>query len=181
MAQRPGQPIHADEARQSMSDRVNIAIATPCSDWVRAGFAKDLAIVCGYTAIYDIDYSVLQCRGSILPQMRAQLVTQALEHGSTHVLFLDSDMRFPKDTVLRLLAHDAAIVGTNYPRRSHPAVPTAETAVREFLYTEPDSTGTADVLRMGFGCCLIRRDVFEAIPKPWFAIGYSDGHQGYVG
>ena len=64
-------------------------------------------------------------RGTYLPQQRMTLVKEAFQSGSTHILWIDSDMRFPKDALIRLLDRDLPIVGANYPMRRTPIIPTA--------------------------------------------------------
>lgn len=154
-------------------------IATPCGDLVRASFALDLALLYGYTTQACVECAVVQSRGTILPQQRAELAAKAIEYGATHLLFVDSDMRFPKDALIQLYNRRRPIVGANYVRRRHPALPTAEKGPKDFLYTEPESNGLVEVLRMGLGLCLIETHVFQAMSAPWFSIGFS-GH-GYVG
>jgi hypothetical protein len=108
-------------------DRLRVMIATPCTDMVKAGFALDLAMLYGLTCSYgDVDCAVMQNKGTIIPQQRATLVDAAQRFNASHILWLDSDMRFPKDTLFRLMKHEKPIVAANYARRRHPALPTAE-------------------------------------------------------
>lgn len=59
--------------------------------------------------------------GTNIVEARARIADIALEHpGVTHVLWTDADMRFPADSLLRLLGHGLEIVGANYRRRSPP-------------------------------------------------------------
>ena len=44
---------------------------------------------------------VWNARGSILPKSRTTLAKQALEFGATHLLFVESDMVFPHQTLHR--------------------------------------------------------------------------------
>lgn len=164
------------------SDRFRVMIATPCTDVVKAGFAMDLAMLYGLVcASGAIDAAVMQNRGTIIPQQRATLVDAAQRYGATHILWLDSDMRFPKDTLFRLLTHDKPIVAANYARRRHPALPTAEHRDKGHLFTTDDATGLEVVTQCGFGVMLTRMDVFAKISEPWFQIGYTSNDHQYVG
>ena len=51
---------------------------------------------------------------------RTWLVNEAIKNGGTHILFVDSDMIFPEDTIKRLLAHKKEIVGVKYKKREFP-------------------------------------------------------------
>lgn len=102
---------------------------------------------------------------------RNDLVETAKEQGCTHLLWLDDDMRFPKDTLIRLLKHKTDIVGANYSKRTIPPSPTAVKRVYdppERLYTRRESTGLEEVEGIGFGAVLIGMWVFDSIEYPWF-------------
>jgi hypothetical protein len=103
-----------------------------------------------------------------------------MEAGATHVLWLDSDMRFPKDALGRLLAHGEPIVGANYTTRRPPYLPTAETA-EGYLFGSPDLDGLVEVSHLGMGLLLVDTDVFRKIGEPYFALGYNRQDGSYVG
>lgn len=160
---------------------LRIAIVLPCQDQVDAGFALDLSRLIQHTTAMrpDIVLTVIQNRGTIIPQQRHTLVLAAQEFRATHLLWLDSDMRFPKDTLFRLLSHDEPIVAANYSRRRHPVLPTAEHSELGYLFTTPDATGLEMVTQCGMGVMLTQMAVFTTVPQPWFQLGWSDG--AYVG
>lgn len=100
-----------------------------------------------------------------LPKNRNFLAKIALSENYTHLLSIDSDMRFPPDTLERLLARDKDIIGVPYNKRQLPLQPTYE----------PIGKATDDLfecIHMGTGMLLIKTDVFRRIPAPWFE--YSD-------
>ncbi len=165
------------------SGMASVAIGMPCGDLIHAGTALDLASLVGYTTANhpDIRLTNYQVRGTIIPEQRATLVRIAQKHGATHILFVDSDMRFPKDGLVRLLAHQKPIVAANYPTRRAPIIPTAEHREHGFLFTPKEATGLADVTRCGMGFMLVDMAVFNEIPEPWFQIGYNPGDGRYTG
>jgi hypothetical protein len=159
-----------------------LAIGLPCQDQVHAGFALDLARMTGVLGeLSDLEYTLIQNRGTIIPQQRATLVRAAQEYQATHILFLDSDMRFPRDLVPRLLSRDEPIVAANYARRRHPVLPTAEHTTQGYLFTPPASAGLVEVTQCGMGVMLIEMRVFDAIAEPWFHLGYTPSTREYVG
>ena len=91
-----------------------IVIATPTRDQVYAGFSYDLVNLIKQSP--DAVYTVSQ--GTILPNLRELLVKTSKDAGATHILFIDSDMRFPAYTLQLLLAHDLDIVGANCIQRT---------------------------------------------------------------
>lgn len=157
-----------------------ILIAVPSGDFVHALFAYDLAMLVGYTQMMrpemPVHLSIL--RGTYLPRARATLVEHAASVQATHILWLDSDMRFPKDALIRLLVHDQPIVGCNYPTRIPPILPTALTEDRQPMFR---AEGVVDASLIGMGCLLTAMEVFETMGKPYFALGYSREADDYSG
>lgn len=159
-----------------------IAIATPCQDQVAAGYALDLAKLVGYsTALQTMNLALVQNKGTIIPEQRQSLAKLALQMGASHVLWIDSDMRFPKTALERLLSHDKPIVAANYPMRRPPVLPTAEDRTHGHLFTEPNADGLVEVSRCGMGLMLVETRVFQALSAPWFTLGYSKADDGFVG
>lgn len=111
------------------------------------------------------DIVLVNSKNSNLADSRNQIVNIALQHGSKWLLFFDSDMTFPVDTLSRLLSHDRQIVGASYCRR----VPPYD------LIGEPlGAPGTDPLIRMARmppGCLLICADVFLSLRQPYFVFG----------
>jgi len=112
-------------------------------------------------------------KSSLLPEGRARLVARAYDNNATHILWLDSDMKFPADTISRLVNHNLAVVGANYPRKNIEARPTAY--VDEDDYTGPvwsgeRASGIQRVSHCGLGVMLCDMRVFDALELPFFAI-----------
>lgn len=114
-------------------------------------------------------------RGSILPQLREELVRNALKGDVTHVLFLDSDQTFPHDTLNRLLAWKLPFVACNVPIKRFPCVPTArayDPSIPQGRVVYSTGPGLERIWRIGLGVALIETSVFRAIEEPWFGIKY---------
>lgn len=109
---------------------------------------------------------------SILPESRQRLVGEAWKWEATHLIFVDSDMRFPPDAFSRLIQHGHPIVGANYARKKLNGLPTAycdDDDLTGNLYIDEGAEGLREVKHLGFGLCLIDMRVFEAIDFPFFA------------
>lgn len=144
-----------------------ILIATPTRDLVHAGYTYDLVNLIKHSS--DTYYAVSQ--GTLLPNQRTTLVKKAIANHFSHILFIDSDMRFPKDTLERLYSHKLPIIGANYTHRQ-----SDETTSN---ISSKDKTDIETVEQIGFGVTLISLEVFLKTPEPWFATPY-DGEQ-FVG
>jgi glycosyltransferase involved in cell wall biosynthesis len=113
--------------------------------------------------------------GTLIFDQRNNMVESALEEGADYVLFIDADMRFPRDTLERLIAHGKGIIGVNATTRSSPVKATAKTLEIEADGTcnwkqisSKDKTGIEQADGIGCGVMLISKETLYAIPKPWF-------------
>lgn len=161
-----------------------VAIVVPCGDQVAASFAFDLAKLIGFMVAVRPDVRILAYmnKGTIIPEQRHLLVRQAMLENPTHLLWVDSDMRFPKDALLRMLAHEQKVVACNYATRRQPCIPTAGTGPDdELLYPADDETELIPVSRCGMGLMLVDADVYRTVPAPWFALGFNKAQDSYAG
>lgn len=170
-----------------------VLISYPCGDMVHADFTQCLTMMCAYsTAIPQIWYGVSQTRSSIICAGRNMQVEQALRQpgGVSHMLFLDSDMTFPANTLERLLSHNLDMVGAAYCMRREPRAMThRDLNFGSYLPAIGEVPGDLlQVLSMGMGCVLIHMRVFEALRAadplgPFFQVEYhgADHHTGEDG
>jgi len=158
---------------------LRIAVCVPGDRW-RSGFGYDVTNACITFAQARYmggkkDIEVFSAQGSILPEVRMCLVAEAADWGATHMLFLDDDMRFPRDVIQCLLRHNQPLVGANYSRRTHPIFTTAYKADKSGeLQTFPEDRDLIEVSHVATGCMLIDMRLFELIDLPFFAFKYDD-------
>jgi hypothetical protein len=151
-----------------------VLVAVPCQDQCSSWFAYDLARLVGYSVAAGVEVNCALVKTAYLPSSRSLLAEMGLRAGTSHILWLDSDMRFPKDGLVRLLKHKEPIVGASYSMRRMPLGPVA---YKGYDQTEPvfipnDATGLLRVGMVGFGFMLTETRVFDVMPKPWFANPY---------
>ena len=163
-----------------------IAVCTPARDMVHTMYSYDLVNMITYHTLNTNDAVSLKIsQGTLIANQRAELCLDAMREDCSHVLFIDSDMRFPQDMIGRLIKHDLDIVATNCARRRMPTGPTAqlykENGERELVWTMPESTGLQEVGSVGMGVMLIKREVFEALAEPWFETPWRVDKRGYIG
>jgi hypothetical protein len=179
---------------------ITVSINVPSGDHVTAGFARDLAALMGFTssnfirpgAIKNIALNTVT--GTYIHRARQQLTGLSMKQGVDYTFWLDSDMRFPKDALVRLLMHEEPIVGCNYALRGVPTnyvgikrVPCKDDPMGQRLITTSKSKGLEECGALGFGCILVRRDVFESLhdPRgeegPWFDFRWDHEIQQMIG
>lgn len=144
--------------------KIKLAIAIPSTGTIKSQTAFSL---CRMLKDFPHDYTILFKEGSVLHWMREELVQTAIEGKCTHLLFLDSDMTFEKDAVVRLLKRKKHIVGADYNVRKLPAKSTA------ILFNGNKPLREAKSVATGF--MLIDLSVFKNISKPWFFWGENLG------
>jgi len=140
-----------------------VAICFPSADMVHADFALALAGLCNATP--PLETPIVNNKSSIVAAARNDGVRRARELGCDHILFLDSDMTFPRATLHRLLVHNEPIVGATYVKRAPPF-----SLLGSALEAKPtaDGRGLTEMRRIPTGCLLIRMSVFDALAKPYF-------------
>lgn len=140
---------------------IKILIAVPCMDAVAAEFAESFALM-----IKQENCSVAFQKGSLIYDARNKLAVSAIKGNYDYVLWLDSDMTFPQDMLVRMLEHmkDKDIVSGLYFRRVPPFKPVLFKTIDPDA--EPSWTGYDDypshpfeLEGIGFGCVLMKTSV----------------------
>lgn len=144
-----------------------IAVCFPSSDTVQADFAISLSGLC--LATRGVEVVVINPKSSIVAVARNNGVERAQKHAADYILFLDSDMTFPPDTLMRLLAHKKDIVGAVYTKR----LPPYEILGTPMPDAHTDPAGLAEMQRLPTGCLMIAMKVFNTLPEPYFHFGIN--------
>jgi hypothetical protein len=153
-----------------------VAICIPSDDMVHAAFSLSLVHLIMHTLLAEkanlAGLTIQHIGSSLLPESRYSLVKKSLELGATHLLFLDSDMTFPQDTIIRMLEADKDVVGINAMARRPPYNLTAWYGPGRPVQTTQESEGLEKVWRTGFGVVMIKARVFEKLNAPYFDLEY---------
>lgn len=122
-----------------------------------------------------------QYQSSCISNGREYLVAESLREGASHVLFIDEDIAFSQESVHILLARKVPFICANYKIRYEGAPFAAITEDFEGrIATTADSPDVEPCGACGFGLALIAREVFEAIPQPWFPIHWAEETKTYT-
>ena len=153
-----------------------VAICQPTLDHVIGTNSYDLGRLMRHWAETqpNTPTKLFQIQGTYLHQQREDLIELALKADASHVLFLDSDMRFPPTTLHRLLQRGKGVVGANYATRRPPIIPTAVKDGRPY-YTlaGPDEPDLIEVDHLGMGVMLIDAAILRRIEMPRFRGGWN--------
>lgn len=134
---------------------------------------------------------------SLITRARNYLVDEFLRTDFTHLLFIDSDIGFDPNDVLAMIAIDKDIIGGPYPKKSinwrnvfkaatkPNAVPeNLEKVTGEYVFNPVPGTTNFDVreplevLEIGTGFMLIKRDVFGKFKEEYPHLEYRPDHGG---
>jgi hypothetical protein len=116
----------------------------------------------------------------MLCQNRQTMAQVALQGGASHIMFVDTDMIFPMNTLERLLKARKAFVAANCTTRAEPCVTVAHTLQGERLRSI-GVAGLERVQHVGLAVALIRREVFEKTVPPHFLMDWIPQIKAYCG
>lgn len=155
-----------------------VVVGTPTRELVHATMASDLIGLLAHSPGSEWRVGF----GTIIPNNRTMLVHSAAEAGASHILFIDSDMRFPADALERLLAHKKDIVGANFRQRTRDAWTARKNG--EFISSE-GKKGIEEVDTLGLGLTLIDMNVFvgklRSVPPNAFGMPFDTSTGIFVG
>lgn len=166
-----------------------VGIVVPSGTTVHAHMAMSLARLVGHSLCCQIPVILYNPQSSLVQRGCYMGTMEALADDCTHILFLDSDMVVPENTLTRLLEHDQEVVGAVYPTRAKPLqVAAHQTEDRRWTSWELQeiAKGTkGGGLTLGYkmpaGCLLVRSTVFDQLDQPWWDVVWSEALQDYVG
>jgi len=135
---------------------------------------------------------------SLITRARNYLVDEFLRTDYTHMLFIDSDIHFNAQDVIALLALNKDVIGGPYPKKSmnwgniahaarnHPDLEPKELEglVGEYVFNVVKGTSQfqvtepLEVMEIGTGYMMIKRDVFNKMKDEYPTIRYKPDHVG---
>lgn len=150
-----------------------IMIAIPCMDQVPTPFALSLAMI---RKPEDDDFACATRMGSLVYNSRNDLAMQAIQTGFDWVFWLDSDMVFQQDILVRMLEvareKDLDFLSGLYFRRTVPYTPVAfdhlevnENGDCEWSEFEELPQSLFEVGGCGFGGVLVKTEVLAKVQE----------------
>jgi hypothetical protein len=180
----------------NLPERVNLVIATPC-------FGGQVSVL--YAAsLFKLQQLIRSYRGltlkvlfkdgdALITRARASLLAQFLEdEGATHLLFLDADIGFEAEQVLRLIQSGADVCAAVYPVKRidwdkvkqtiETARPDPAAASLRYVFEVDDpgkvieKGGFVKVRYAGTGFLMIRRQAIEQMCGRYSHLRYKRDH-----
>ena len=158
-----------------------IAICVPVRDQVTSVFTYSLAMLMKRCGEKNVNVTLHFNIGSEVAMQRQQLVDDILASNHTHILWLDSDMKFPSDTLEILLNHNKYIVAGNYSTRVKPHRPVAFKDPKNLDKRVFGGKGLEEVYAIGIGLMLVNTQVYKKMPRPFYSIEWKEDYTNLVG
>ena len=175
-------------------------IATPMYGGMNHGmYMKSCLDLQGLLTRYGVEvkFSFL-FNESLITRARNYLVDEFLRSDCTHMLFIDSDIHFNPQDVIALMALDKEVIGGPYPKKSinwgnvaaaarkNPDMEPRELEglVGEYVFNVVKGTSQfsvtepLEVLEIGTGFMMIKREVFKKMEEAYPLIRYKPDHVG---
>lgn len=162
---------------------MKLAICTPTTGNVRIEWAESLLESVRVLQKEKLvkDWKLFFYCSSVIPANRNNIVNTAMKWGATHFLFIDDDMRFPVDAMRYVIKYgkQMPIFGANCIKRKYP-IEYMATDFEGKQVVSTGKTGIEEVAYTGNSFVMVSRQVFEKVPKPWFAFPYVPDNDDYA-
>ncbi len=150
-----------------------VAICVPSGRTWESRTATAVAGVSTFSALHGVQLAIINLEGSMIAKQRNDLVELARQTPISHILFVDTDMVFPPDALMRLLKHDKDIVGATYNKRVPPYETLGKLKGDKPSEAELSQGGLREAEQLPGGMLLIKASVFERLKWPWFFETYQ--------
>jgi hypothetical protein len=151
-------------------NKVVIGVAT-------AGFIRDSSFVEELVSLHKpTGTEIVFVHGQSPAQARNMAIRRAAQINATHILFIDDDIKPPKDGLQRLLSHNKDVVTGLYLMKKWPHQPVIFDGsdvpgnVRWHML-EDGEQGLIPIKNCGFGFVLIKTEVLKKLKDPWVTLG----------
>jgi hypothetical protein len=147
-----------------------VVVCVPTTGLVHALFSYCLINAIRYTELNGVPVVLEMDAGTVLSNQRQVLSNSALAMQADHIMWLDSDMTFPEDVIIRLLEHKKNVVCATYSKRVAPFHPTAFYNIDPVEPVNTEDHGLVAIKYSGMGCMLVKANVVDQMPSPHYPL-----------
>ena len=167
---KPGDPAFNGASAAPVDPRPLVAVCVPCQDLVHHDFM--LSLIGMLFVSQPFCRPALQTyQGAAISWSRNALVELSLKNKADWLLFVDSDMTFPNETLGHLLNRGRSVIGATYPRRRAPFDSLGR--LKPHPGRDVSNGGVFEAEFIPGGMLLVKASVFRQIKKPWFEETYD--------
>jgi hypothetical protein len=159
-----------------------ILIGIPSGRTIHATTAMSLVAMATETMIRkNVRIAVVNQQSSLIEIGRCHLAETALELKADYLFTVDSDMVFPKNTLIRLLKHNKAVVCCDASRRMPPFTSVVKGLDGNLLDYDKDLPELVELSCGTSACQLTKVSVFEKIKRPFYDVQWSKDGKSFTG
>ena len=158
---------------------IKILFGVPTNDYVLPQTVFEIVKICAHSKVGELDprdaIDYIGLTGSPTDQVRNGMVKTVLADPQyTHLMMMDSDIVPPDNIVQMMLDCDAPVATAICPIMLHGQIVTNIQITTDdepdghFMTSWGDKKEPFEVKGTGAGLLLIKREVFEKMPWPWF-------------
>jgi len=157
--------------------KFNVFIATPCyGGMLTDQYFLSMFRLTQTLMAHGINFRITTLRNeSLITRARNIMTAMFLESQCTHLFFVDSDIEFQPEDVLRALAYDKDIMTAAYPKKALPI----QYAIN-FKFTDHENrrirveNGAVEVLDASTGFFMVKRRVVEKMMQAYPELHYRN-------
>lgn len=124
--------------------------------------------------------TLIGVEGSMICTQREMMIKKVLQSDATHILFIDSDMRFPFTVARRLVGYDLPFIAANCTTREFPPQPVAHGLDGERTSAK-GKEGLEEVQHVGLAVALIKTEYIKRLRPPLFLMDWVPSMNSYCG
>lgn len=158
------QPDPNSKAHTVTFENTRIAVATPCyGNTMVSQYTRSMAMTAARFQQLGIDFDLMYLSNeALIGKGRNTLATAFLESNATHLWFVDADMGWDAEAIVRMIAAmkvgDFEIAAAAGPRK---ATPLSFCVNMNHEMHREDNTGFIEAMSVGTGFMLIKRSALE--------------------
>ena len=152
-----------EKEKLSTQLKPSVYIAMPCYDSVKIGTMTSIIRLIQQLAKSGISVGINTMKSPLIHQARNYLSSLFMVSPYTHLLFIDSDVEFKPEAVLRMLVAKKDIICTPYRVKSEDTSKSIYTV--DFVKPMMLENGLIEIKAGPTGLMLIKKEVFEKIIK----------------
>ena len=171
--------INGDQAQidLDMIRKHNVFFATPCyGGLVTDQFFLSMFRTSQLFMSHGINFRITTLRNeSLVTRARNIMVAMFLESDCSHLMFIDADIEFDAESVLRALAYDKPIMAAAYPKKALPIQYAINFKFKDQATKQVRvENGAIEVLDASTGFFLIKREVIEKMIQAYPELHYKN-------
>ena len=173
--------VHVARGGEDGEPVTSIAIGVPVYGLVTLGFHTSMLATALMMRDRGVPMHTIHASGdSLVQRARNNIVAEFMATDASHLMFIDTDIQWDPDDVLRLVGHGKDMICGAYPKKQHPPVFAIQPRLDADGRSQRDPiTGAVRIRCAATGFLLIRRAVIErmmaAYPELRYRAFASDG------